>query len=186
MVAQLVVFWGTCRFGIQKQMDLVYIVTSCFFKIQFNIIILFKPKSVSCFSLFSIPCYNFVCTSSPPPYLLRSSQCRLASLPPSNYMWRKVQILKLPIMQYSPVSRYFVLGSECSFQHPVLKHRQSIFVIWYGGPSFVPIGRLKSCCFCKSNTSVNTRQLIPYIHECAWWGSPQTSHFINSYFLILL
>jgi hypothetical protein len=45
----------------------------------------------------------------------------------SNYVWRGVQIMKLLIMQFSPISRHFSLRTKHSPQHPVLKHPQSMF-----------------------------------------------------------
>jgi hypothetical protein len=43
----------------------------------------------------------------------------------SNYTWRRVQIMKLLFMQFSPPSRHSIpLSSKYSPQHPVLKHPQ--------------------------------------------------------------
>jgi hypothetical protein len=42
--------------------------------------------------------------------------------------WRRAQVMKLLIMQFSPISRHFIsLRSKYSPQHPVLKHPQSMF-----------------------------------------------------------
>jgi hypothetical protein len=42
---------------------------------------------------------------------------------------RRVQIMKLLIMQISPTARHFIpLRSKYSPQHPVLKHPQSMFL----------------------------------------------------------
>jgi hypothetical protein len=47
----------------------------------------------------------------------------------SNYAWRRVQVMKLLIMQFSPTSYHFIpLWSKYSPQHPVLKHPESIFL----------------------------------------------------------
>jgi hypothetical protein len=44
-----------------------------------------------------------------------------------NTIWWWVQIMKLPTVQLSALSRYFIpLRSKCSPQHPVLKHPQSM------------------------------------------------------------
>jgi hypothetical protein len=44
-----------------------------------------------------------------------------------NYIWRWVQIMKLPIVQVSPFSCHFVpLGSKYSSVRPVFKHPQSV------------------------------------------------------------
>jgi hypothetical protein len=60
-------------------------------------------------------CY-MVCQSHPP------------SLDNSNYTWRRVQVMNLRIMRFSPASRHFIpLRSKYS-QHPVLKHPQSMLL----------------------------------------------------------
>jgi hypothetical protein len=47
----------------------------------------------------------------------------------SVYVWRRVQVMKLLIMQFSPTSCHFIsLRSKYSPQHPVLKHPQSILL----------------------------------------------------------
>jgi hypothetical protein len=47
----------------------------------------------------------------------------------SNYIWRRVEITKLPVMQFSPLSRHSIpLRSKYPPQHPVLKHPQSVFL----------------------------------------------------------
>jgi hypothetical protein len=48
----------------------------------------------------------------------------------SNYIWRRVQVIKLPIMQYSPTPHYFIpLSPKYSHQHPVLKHLSLYFFL---------------------------------------------------------
>jgi hypothetical protein len=43
----------------------------------------------------------------------------------SNYVWRRVQIMKLLIMQFSLASCHFIsFWSKYSPQHPILKHPQ--------------------------------------------------------------
>jgi hypothetical protein len=43
----------------------------------------------------------------------------------SNYVWRAVQVIKLLVMQFPPISHHFTpLRSKYSPQHPVFKHRQ--------------------------------------------------------------
>jgi hypothetical protein len=52
----------------------------------------------------------------------------------SNYTWRRVQITKLLVMQFSPSSHHLILPrSKYPPQHPVLKHPQC------QGPCFTPI-----------------------------------------------
>jgi hypothetical protein len=43
----------------------------------------------------------------------------------SNYIWRRVQDMKLLIMQFSPASCHFISLRSKYSQHPVLKHPQS-------------------------------------------------------------
>jgi hypothetical protein len=52
-----------------------------------------------------------------------------SSLDHSNYTWRRVQVMKLLIMQFFPTSHHFIpLRSKYSPQHTVLKHSQSMFL----------------------------------------------------------
>jgi hypothetical protein len=45
----------------------------------------------------------------------------------SNYTWRRVQITKLLIIQFSPFTLHLIpLRSKYPPQHPVLKHPQSL------------------------------------------------------------
>jgi hypothetical protein len=45
-----------------------------------------------------------------------------------NYTWRRVQVTKLLIMQFSQTSNHFIwLRSKYSPQHPVLRHLHSMF-----------------------------------------------------------
>jgi hypothetical protein len=47
----------------------------------------------------------------------------------SNYTWRRVQITKLLVMQFSPFSTHLIpLRSKYPPQYPVLKHLQSMFL----------------------------------------------------------
>jgi hypothetical protein len=58
---------------------------------------------------------------------------------PNNIWWR-LHIMKLPTVQVSPFSRYFItLGSKYSPQHPVLKHPKSMVFPQCYRPSFTPI-----------------------------------------------
>jgi hypothetical protein len=46
-----------------------------------------------------------------------------------NYTWRRVQVMKLLIMQFSPASCHFIpLRPKKLPQHPVLRHPQSVFL----------------------------------------------------------
>jgi hypothetical protein len=58
----------------------------------------------------------------------------------SNYIWRRVQVMKLLITRFSQISRHFIsLRSKYSPQHPVLKHLRSMFLPLCERPSFTPI-----------------------------------------------
>jgi hypothetical protein len=49
-----------------------------------------------------------------------------------NYTWRRVQVMKLLIMQYLPTSRHFIsLPSKYSPHHLVLEHPQSMYLCTY-------------------------------------------------------
>jgi hypothetical protein len=67
------------------------------------------------------------------PFLFLSCYMPYPSHPPrlghSKYTWRRVQVMKLLIVQFSPTSRHFIsLRSKYSPQHHVLKHLQFIFL----------------------------------------------------------
>jgi hypothetical protein len=47
----------------------------------------------------------------------------------SNYTWKRVQVMKFVIKQFSSNCRHFIsLQSKYSPPHPVLKHPQSMFL----------------------------------------------------------
>jgi len=75
-------------------------------KIHSNIIFLPSPRSSELSLPFRFPNLNIVRIYLPHPcYMPRSSH-------PANNTWRSVQVMKLLIMQPSPVSRHFHLGSN--------------------------------------------------------------------------
>jgi hypothetical protein len=60
--------------------------------------------------------------------------------PPWLHHWRKLKIMKLLIMQFSPISYHIIpLRSKYSPQHPVLKNLQSMCLLWYQRASFTSI-----------------------------------------------
>jgi hypothetical protein len=71
----------------------------------------------------------------------------------SNYIWRKAQVTKLLIMQFSSASSYhFIpLRSEYSQNHPILKYPHSMLLPQCQRPSFTPTQnyrqKLCSCIF---------------------------------------
>jgi hypothetical protein len=73
-----------------------------------NILYIYSASPHSCY----MPC------SSHPPWLDHS-----------NCTWRRVQVMKLLIMQFSPILHHFIsLRCKYSPQHPALKHPQSMYV----------------------------------------------------------
>jgi hypothetical protein len=69
--------------------------------------------------------------SSSPPSCYMPSPSHPPWLDHSNYTWRRVQVMKLLIMQFSPTSCHFIsLRSKYSPQHPVLKRPQSVCLLW--------------------------------------------------------
>jgi hypothetical protein len=58
----------------------------------------------------------------------------------SNITRRRIQIMKLLVMQFSPPSRLSIpLRSKYFPQHPVLKHPQFMLLSFYQRPCFTPI-----------------------------------------------
>jgi hypothetical protein len=89
-------------------------------KIHFNIV---HPPT----SWFSHQYHTSICI----PLLPHSCYMPCPSHPPwlDLHTWRKVQVVKLLIMQFSLTSRRFMsLRSKYSHQHPVLKHPQPMFL----------------------------------------------------------
>jgi hypothetical protein len=71
------------------------------------------PTNILCAFIFANSCY-MPCPSHPPGL---------------DHSWRRTQVMKLLIVQFSPTSRHFIsLRSKYSPQHPVLKHPQSVFL----------------------------------------------------------
>jgi hypothetical protein len=62
----------------------------------------------------------------------------------SNYIWRRVQITKLLVLQFSAPSRHFIPSrSKHPTQHPVLKHPQSMSLSPFSDEVFhLPIGKI--------------------------------------------
>ena len=81
-----------------------------------------------------------VCTSplTHTRYMPRPSHSSRVDHP--NNIWWVVQIIKLLIMQFSPLPCYLVPPiPKYSFQHPILKHPQPTFPPQCERPSFTPI-----------------------------------------------
>ena len=115
---------------------------NCILKIHFNVILPSSPK----FSMWSLSLGTFhqnpvftsmVCHTC---YLPRPSHSSRFDHP--NNIWWAVQIIKLLVVLCSPLPcyLYFVtLRPSCLPQHPVLKHRQPVFLPHRKRPSFTPI-----------------------------------------------
>jgi hypothetical protein len=97
---------------IPSQFNPVYAISSSYFlKIHINIILPFMAASSQSPLSLSFPYQNPVCTSPLPQscYIARSSHSFSFDHP--NNIWWGVQIIKLHIMQFSPLSCYlFLLG----------------------------------------------------------------------------
>jgi hypothetical protein len=76
--------------------------------------------------LHAFPPISYIQSSSPPDLLWSW----LSYHPWLDHSWRRVQVMKLLVMQFSPTSCHFTyLQSKSSPQHPVLKYPQSIFLL---------------------------------------------------------
>jgi hypothetical protein len=63
------------------------------------------------------------------PFVLHALPCQLRWLDHCNYTWRRIQVVKLLVMQFAPNYYHFIhLRSKYSPQHPVLKYPQSTFL----------------------------------------------------------
>jgi hypothetical protein len=77
-----------------------------------------------------------------PPITYMPCPSRPLWLDNSNYAWRRVQVMKLLIMQFSPTSRHIIsLRSKYSPQYPVLNRRPFISVTKFPGPRLLVIFR---------------------------------------------
>jgi hypothetical protein len=112
---------------ILSQINLIYTIPSYLSKIHFNIVHPPTPWSSQwslsiwlshqypiCISRLSYSCY-MPCPPHPP------------WLDHSNYTWRRVQAMKLLIMQFSPTSCHLISLRSRYSQHLVVKHPQSVY-----------------------------------------------------------
>jgi len=105
-----------------SQMNPVQNLKPYFSKIHFNVTFPFTP-TLPIVPLYCISDYDFIRISHVP---IHVPSCHH----PHNICWR-VQIMKLLIIQFCPISCYSLpLRSKYSPQLPVLKHSQSVF-FWF-------------------------------------------------------
>jgi hypothetical protein len=77
---------------------------------------------------------------SSPPFVLYNRRSRSSRFYHPNNIWWALQIIRLLIMQFPPLSYYFVLlRPKYSPQHLILKHPQPTFLHKCERPSFTPI-----------------------------------------------
>jgi hypothetical protein len=104
-----------------RKINLVQTTSSYLSKIRFNIVRHLRLGLPSGLFLVAFPPISYVHSPSPP-FVLHA--------PPisSSLIWRRVEVVKLLIMQFSLTSCHFVRLWSKYPQHPVLKHPQSVFL----------------------------------------------------------
>jgi hypothetical protein len=95
-------------------------------------------------SFFQIPHQNSLCL----PLLHIRATCPIHIifwLDRSNYIWRSLHVMKLLVIEFSPISYYFIpLRPSCFPQHPFLKYLQTVFFPKCRIPCFTSIWKLQS------------------------------------------
>jgi hypothetical protein len=105
---------------ILSQIDPVHAIPLYLSNIYFNIVSIFLVVSF----LLASPSISYMHSSSP-----HSCYMPCPSHPLLIYVWRGVRVMKLLIMQFSPISCHFIsLRTKYSPQHPVHKHPQSMIL----------------------------------------------------------
>ena len=124
---------------IMSQLDPVHTPTPNLLKIHCNIILTSTFRSPKWFLSLRFPQQYPVYTPFPPPHALYAPPISSRFYQPKNIGWA-VNIMKLPIMYFSPITCYLVpLSPKYSPQHPILKHPQPSFLPQFQRPSFTPI-----------------------------------------------
>jgi hypothetical protein len=89
----------------------------------FNIVLVFLVVSF----LLAFPPISYV-NSSSPAFVLHAVSNSSSFTWRSHYIWRRVQFMKLFIMQISPTSCHSSIWCKYSPEYPVLKHPQAMFL----------------------------------------------------------
>jgi len=115
---------------------------NCFPNIRFNIIFPSTPRSSERSIAFRFSNHNFLCIS----HIFHPCYIHLLFHPPLLHnprnIWWIVHVVKLLIMQSSPISRHSIsLRSEHSPRHPVLKHPRTVFFPWWDRQGFIQNNR---------------------------------------------
>jgi hypothetical protein len=113
---------------ILSQIIPIHTIPSCLPKIRFDIV--HPPTSCSShWHLYFWFSQQYLICIFPLPFVLHPRPSHPTWLDHSNYTWRRVQVMKLLIMLFSPTSCHFnPLRSNYSHQHPVLTHPHSVFL----------------------------------------------------------
>ena len=116
------------RFPVLRQIDFVHPLPSFSlsrFLILFCLLLLGLPTGYFLYSFLNKSLYAFLVT----PYACHMfNPSHPSSFDNPNNIWRRLQILRLIIMKFSPVSVYVLtLGPDCLPQYLLLKHTQPIY-----------------------------------------------------------
>jgi hypothetical protein len=109
----------------------------------------------------------------------------------SNYTWRRVQVMKLLIMQFSPTSCHFIsLRSSYSSQHPVLICPQSVLHVM-SEAMFHTYAKIQAKLYCRiifkfvyirgqdESSEMNDSKHDPVFMECILFRLTQRREYIK-------
>ena len=134
-------FTSACHLSLNlRKIDPVHALTSHFLKIHLNIILTSMPGSSNWSLSLRFPHQNPVYTSALPHTCYMSRPPHSSRFDHSNNIGRGVQIIKVLIIWFSPLSHYPVSVRPKYYpQHPILKRPQPTFLPQCEQPSFTPI-----------------------------------------------